>query len=301
MSKIYDDLKREEGKSPPRQDDVDRLDLFAFAKAKHGKPVPEKPPPELPAPKLDGLFRATGLSPLKDIGSKARTARRPSSLIIAAVCGVIALGILALGVTRALHRAGTTGEGAEPKAAVAAPHEVARARPRAERAAERRRRPAVTAAVPGNQPTSARPAAQPAAIPALKLDLPGVRVTAEAHEQVVVFQSGLFVSGHKLSREAEGLLAQTGRQLAPYRTNILITVVGCTDNVRITQSSKYKDNEELGRLRAWAAIRYLQSQTGLPASAFKMITYGTKWSPYPNDTPENRARNRTVVLRISVR
>jgi flagellar motor protein MotB len=124
-------------------------------------------------------------------------------------------------------------------------------------------------------------------------------VTVEGSEKVVVFEWGLFASGAKLSREGEKMLSRIGRQLSPRAKTISITVVGCTDNMPVSGKKEYKDNQALGLTRAAAALRVLQSSSGIPAAAFKTFSHGAEWSPFPNDTAENRARNRTVVLRIS--
>jgi outer membrane protein OmpA-like peptidoglycan-associated protein len=52
-------------------------------------------------------------------------------------------------------------------------------------------------------------------------------------------------------------------------------------------------------MRAIAALQVLQSSSGIPKAAFKTISYGAEWSPFPNNSDVNRARNRTVVLRIT--
>ena len=124
-------------------------------------------------------------------------------------------------------------------------------------------------------------------------------VTVEGREKVVVFESGVFASGAKLSREGSALLSKVGRQLAPRAKNISVTVVGCTDNVPVSGKKEFKDNKALGLMRAAAALQILQSSSGIPTASFKTVSYGTEWSPFPNDSAANHARNRTVVLRIT--
>jgi flagellar motor protein MotB len=127
----------------------------------------------------------------------------------------------------------------------------------------------------------------------------GVIVTAEGDEKVIFFESGLFASGSKLNREGEFMLANIGRQLAPRSHSVSITVIGCTDNMPVSSHKEYKDNQSLGFMRAIAALQVLQSSSGIPTAAFKTISYGAEWSPFPNNSDVNRARNRTVVLRIT--
>lgn len=152
------------------------------------------------------------------------------------------------------------------------------------------------------KPPAPRPAARPPRPPGtLSLSAPGANVTVEGRVHIVVFNKGLFEGGVKLSKEAERQLSKLAQQLAPHGKNASITVIGCTDNVKLSAKSRYRDNRELGLLRAGEVARFLQAEGGLPAGAFQTLSYGTQWSPYPNDTPENRARNRTAVLRVSLR
>jgi outer membrane protein OmpA-like peptidoglycan-associated protein len=45
----------------------------------------------------------------------------------------------------------------------------------------------------------------------------------------------------------------------------------------------------------------VRQAAGLPEQSISTVSYGAEWAPHPNDTPANRARNRTVVLKISMR
>ena len=124
-------------------------------------------------------------------------------------------------------------------------------------------------------------------------------VKVDGSEQVVTFESGLFSSNIKLSREGERTLSDVAAQLKQADKQLVVTVVGCTDNIPVNPKKGFRDNTELGMQRAAEVARFLQVASGLPARSFKTVSYGTQWSPYSNDTPQDRARNRTAVLRIS--
>ena len=306
MSKIYDDLKRSDDK-----EGGDNLDLFAYAAQKaQSAPSPVAPPPAEPEPspaELDAtpspvepelappvadiqepppkiepakypepLYR--GLSPLTGVRPPPHESDRRAVIIAAlAVCGLLVLALLVVGIVRGLSRA---------KPAVVA---------------ESTQQP-----VDATEPADVMPApreVQPVEVVAKPVELggKGMVVTTEGSEKLVVFESGVFSSGAKLSREGEAILSNIGRQLSQRANTVLVTVVGCTDNVPVSGKGGYKSNEELGLMRAAAAQRILQSSSGLPSGAFKTVSYGAKWSPFPNDTAANRTRNRTVVLRVTLR
>lgn len=306
MSKLYDDLKRKRG-----QEDFNSLDLFAYAAAKK---APTNPPPAIPSPvepepvhgempsspalseirppvaemkgpsppqepKISSVPLHSELSRPAGVQPPPREENRRTVIIAgAAVCGLLVMIFLVIGIARGLSRA----KPVEVPMSLQEPADVV-----ARKSAEGK-------PVPQN--------IQPAATPVVKrteLGGKGTVVSMEGNEKVVLFESGLFASGAKLSREGESMLSNIGRQLALYATNVSITVIGCTDNLPVSGNKEYKDNESLGLMRAAEALRVLQSSSGIPTAAFKTVSYGVEWSPFPNHTAAYRARNRTVVLRIT--
>ena len=336
MSKIYDDLGTVEG-GRRRQKDVGELELFAYAAARKresepappaseepkpsvladgGAPLPDRQPgaeqsaetqvvagpstaPHLQrnAPRRNQPIYSSTLSPILGVRPmKGHWSRR--DILMAAVVvllALVAVGFFIGGVVGAVSRAAARRRQAGSSARAEA---VAAAQPRVEAPAAR---PA--AARPVAQPAPARPAAQAAtvkpvaSVPPLKLSVPGATVKADGGETVVFFDSGVFSSATRLSPEGRAALIEAGRQILRLGKPVTVTVVGCTDNVPVTRKSAFKDNTDLGLQRAGEAIKVLQA-AGVPASSLKPVSYGVQWSPYPNDTPQNRARNRTVVLRM---
>ncbi len=73
---------------------------------------------------------------------------------------------------------------------------------------------------------------------------------------------------------------------------LVLEISGHTDNVG---SKKY--NENLSRARAKSCVDYLVSQ-GVKESQLQYAGYGFQFSIFPNDTEENRAKNRRVEFKI---
>jgi flagellar motor protein MotB len=237
------------------------------------EPLPQHEPAKPSVP----LYR--GLSPLAGVRPPPHEDDRRAVIVaVVAVCGLLVLAALVVGIARGLSRA----KPAEVATSVQEPAEVVTVKPVEVKPVQQKVRPAAAAV--------AKP---------VDLGGKGMVVTAQGIEKVVVFESGVFASGTQLSREGAAMLSKVGRQLAPRAKNISVTVVGCTDNVPVSGKKEYKDNKALGLLRAAAALQVLQSSSGISAAAFKTVSHGTEWSPFPNDTAANQARNRTVVLRIS--
>ncbi len=135
--------------------------------------------------------------------------------------------------------------------------------------------------------------------PDLKLNVPGTLVQADAGEIVVTFAEGLFARGTGLKAEAQKKLTMLGRQLEPFVGSLSVAVMGHTDDLPVPPGGEFPDNAVLGMRRAVAVFQYLQAATRLPSSIFSLKSLGESQSPFPNDTVENRSRNRTVVIRIS--
>jgi type VI secretion system protein ImpK len=135
--------------------------------------------------------------------------------------------------------------------------------------------------------------------PDLKVTVPGISVVTEMNEIKVRFDSGLFDGGVDITSENKKLLTTFGKQLESHADHILLKVVGHTDNIPIVTGSKYKDNLALGMARAVAVAEHLRTTAKLKSDIFLIGNLGESMAPYPNDTPENRARNRTVTIKIS--
>lgn len=124
-------------------------------------------------------------------------------------------------------------------------------------------------------------------------------VTLRGNEEwleIEMKSSLLFDSGDAtLSNKALELLGQIAAILREQRK--AVRVEGFTDSVPIS-NSRYPSNWELSSARA-AAVVQLFIEEGIRPDRLVAAGYGEFQPIAPNDTPENRARNRRVVLMIS--
>ncbi len=100
----------------------------------------------------------------------------------------------------------------------------------------------------------------------------------------------------ELRDEAYPLVNKLGKILVTYDNNI-IEVEGHTDNVPI-HSSKYEDNNVLSMYRALAVANYLRDTTTLDPAYIKSSGRGEYVPIADNATPEGRASNRRVEIKI---
>jgi type VI secretion system protein ImpK len=126
---------------------------------------------------------------------------------------------------------------------------------------------------------------------------PGI-VTEKTPNQVSVnFRNGIFQHGITLRPDAKKEIVGLARQLRPYADSISITVVGCTDDLPVRANSQYRGNVALRLARANAVFLLLTKTAGLPETSLSIQS--SPFTPYPNDSPDNQARNRTVILRVA--
>ena len=123
-----------------------------------------------------------------------------------------------------------------------------------------------------------------------------------------VFQSEvLFPSGgaelNDAGREAMAQLASAILELAdeiPDEINWVLRVDGHTDNVPLSGTGQYADNWELSSARATSVVKYLISQ-GVPANRLVAAGFGEFQPIAEGDSPEARATNRRIELKLTER
>jgi chemotaxis protein MotB len=106
----------------------------------------------------------------------------------------------------------------------------------------------------------------------------------------------LFAAGQAdILPEAGRLIEHVGAIVANYPAYSL-RIEGHTDNSPIRNSSRYPSNWELSTARAVNVVRYLLDKRLIAADRLLAAGFGEYKPLFPNDTPENRARNRRVEL-----
>jgi|APEBP8051073178_1049388.scaffolds.fasta_scaffold00082_153 chemotaxis protein MotB len=81
----------------------------------------------------------------------------------------------------------------------------------------------------------------------------------------------------------------------------IIRVDGHTDNVPLSGQGEFRDNWELSQARALAVVRYMQDQLGFPPERLAATGFGEYRPVAEGDTPEARAQNRRIELKLTER
>lgn len=101
----------------------------------------------------------------------------------------------------------------------------------------------------------------------------------------------------KVRSKALPLVSKVGDILKNYSSN-MIEITGHTDNVPLLDDPKYDDNWDLSSARAKSVMTYLVEKKGLNVAKMKASGRGEYEPVATNDTPEGRAQNRRVEIKI---
>ncbi len=118
----------------------------------------------------------------------------------------------------------------------------------------------------------------------------------------------LFPSGSaQLSEEGREQVARVAALLDDVSDEIpdgidwVIRVDGHTDDVPISNTSRFADNWELSQARALSVVRFMADDLGFPEDRLAPTGFGEFRPVDPADTPEARARNRRIELKLTER
>lgn len=98
----------------------------------------------------------------------------------------------------------------------------------------------------------------------------------------------------ELKNEAKNILEEIVNSLISISGDIVIE--GHTDNIPIF-GGKYKSNWELSAARAFSVRDFFISK-GIPEKRISCVGYGEYKPIAPNDTEENRAKNRRIEIKV---
>lgn len=109
----------------------------------------------------------------------------------------------------------------------------------------------------------------------------------------LLFQSGT----SDLKPGAKALIDQIAQPLLDISNPL--EVIAYTDDVQPqATNSDFKDNWQVGAARSYSVLRYMVDTAKFPENRLSMGNRGQYTPLYPNDSPENRARNRRVDINI---
>lgn len=136
-------------------------------------------------------------------------------------------------------------------------------------------------------------------------DQEGVRIEGDrfVFSSEVLFDTGsaeLSAEGRQEVAKVAAILRTVAAEI-PQGLNWVIRVDGHTDNVPLAGSGRYRDNWELSQGRALSVVRYMVDALGIPPNRLAANGFGEFQPVNPADTPEARAQNRRIELKLTER
>ena len=137
-------------------------------------------------------------------------------------------------------------------------------------------------------------------VPILALALPGVRTETAGKSILLTFDDGLFLHGTYFKPDAKFRLQVVAKALAQVCPPLRIEVIGCADDDRTFRSRTARFEESLALERASAVVDYFIDLGLFAPKRLAALSSGGANRPFPSDTVQNRAKNRTAVLKLSI-
>ena len=136
-------------------------------------------------------------------------------------------------------------------------------------------------------------------------DEEGVRIEGDrfVFSSEVLFDTGSAVLspvGQQEVAKVANILRSVAAEI-PEGLNWVIRVDGHTDNVPLAGTGRYRDNWELSQGRALSVVRYMVEALGIPPNRLAANGFGEFQPVNPADTPEARAQNRRIELKLTER
>ncbi len=133
----------------------------------------------------------------------------------------------------------------------------------------------------------------------------GIRVVGDrfVFSSEVLFELGsatLAAEGRAQIAQVVEILNDIAAEIPP-GIDWIIRVDGHTDNLPLSGAGAFRDNWELSQARALSVVRYMTGALGFPPERVAATGFGEYRPVNPADTPEARAQNRRIELKLTER
>ena len=113
-------------------------------------------------------------------------------------------------------------------------------------------------------------------------------------------QAALSAEGRQEIQKVTEILQRLAAEIPP-EIDWIIRVDGHTDDTPLSGFGEFADNWELSQARALSVVRFMSQQLGVPPSRLSANGFGEYQPIDTADTPEARARNRRIELKLTER
>jgi len=133
-------------------------------------------------------------------------------------------------------------------------------------------------------------------------DRENIRIVGDrfVFQSEVLFPTGsdqINAAGQEEMAKLAQAIVELQREIPP-EIDWVLRVDGHTDNIPLSGAGRYRDNWELSSARATSVVKYLIAN-GVPADRLVAAGFGEFQPLDPADTPEARAKNRRIELKLT--
>lgn len=125
-----------------------------------------------------------------------------------------------------------------------------------------------------------------------------VFVCNQSSIMTIHFHDALFFKADQFRFSQKNVVSMLAKKLAPYSDKITVSVLGCTDDISLTDTTVFHSNNELSIARASRVYNTFYTDSRFLIKNLKIGCATENDLPYPNNNDENRKRNRTVIIKI---
>ncbi|MEX2409840.1 MAG: OmpA family protein [Candidatus Paceibacterota bacterium] len=118
-------------------------------------------------------------------------------------------------------------------------------------------------------------------------------------ELTITFNEGLFSRGINIKSNQLETLRNFSKVLSPFAGKINVYIIGSSDDIPVANNERFQNNEELSLFRAKVVYDIIYEESKIPREDLSIGSLSALNSVYPNDSPENRLKNRTVNINIT--
>ncbi|GEM_PF-2675297 len=129
----------------------------------------------------------------------------------------------------------------------------------------------------------------------------GINVVENNGTLLVTFNEGLFRKGAKPLKTGIETIALLAKMLDPFAGRILMSILGCSDDVQIVQGQYFNDDNSLRQARAMAVGKIILKNSRILNEDILTGILSVDKVPFINDNHQNQQKNRTVAIKIGIK
>lgn len=128
-------------------------------------------------------------------------------------------------------------------------------------------------------------------------NIDGISIGVRKEELTVTFNEDIFRNGDKLSKSGSDKVIQVAKTLEPFTGRIVLVIMGCSDDVPISNRKTFQNNQELRLARSVAVHKLISENSRIFPEDILTGASHEGHVPFNTENTVNKLKNRTVTIR----